>query len=134
MRGLGAAFLGKGTLPIRVRELVILRTCARCGCAYEWGVHAAAFGAIAGLDERAIAATWADPPGEDAVLRAVVELHDAGTVGDATWAELAARFDEPQLLELLALAGFYHLISFVANGARLSPEPFSAGAPSARAG
>jgi alkylhydroperoxidase family enzyme len=128
MRSLGAAFLGKGTLPMRVRELVILRTCARCRAEYEWGVHAAAFAAAAGLDEAMVAATWADrpPEGEDGVVvKAADELHDEGTIGEDTWAALAARFDEAQLLELLALAGFYHLISFVVNGARLSPEPWA---------
>ncbi|HEV7760231.1 MAG TPA: hypothetical protein VGO78_14620 [Acidimicrobiales bacterium] len=29
---------------MRDREIVIDRTCARCGCQYEWGVHVAFFG------------------------------------------------------------------------------------------
>src|SRR5438552_8948232 len=43
MRPLGAALLGRGTIPLRARELLILRTCARCGAEYEWGVHVTAF-------------------------------------------------------------------------------------------
>lgn len=35
--------------PPREREIVIDRTCARCGCEYEWGVHVAAFGSAVGL-------------------------------------------------------------------------------------
>ena len=31
------------SLPMREREIVIDRTCARCGCEYEWGVHVAFF-------------------------------------------------------------------------------------------
>jgi alkylhydroperoxidase family enzyme len=38
-------------------------------------------------------------------------------VSDALWAELAAHFTPPQLLEVLVLAGWYHVIAFVANGA-----------------
>src|SRR5690349_16289700 len=45
MRGLGAAFLGRGTIGLRARELLILRTTARCGAEYEWGVHVSAFAA-----------------------------------------------------------------------------------------
>src|SRR4051812_4008742 len=58
MRGLGSVFLGPDSLvPPRVRELLILRTCARCGAEYEWGVHVAGFSAAVGLDEQAVRAT-----------------------------------------------------------------------------
>src|SRR5579871_6669915 len=36
--------LDPGSISIRARELVILRTTALCGAEYEWGVHAAFFG------------------------------------------------------------------------------------------
>jgi alkylhydroperoxidase family enzyme len=133
-RALGAVFLGHGTLPVRVRELVILRTCARCGADYEWGVHATAFAAAAGIDGATLAATRSEdtPAGEDGpIVRAADELHDHGTIEDGTWAELAARFDDEQLLELLALAGFYHLVSFLANGARVELEPWAMSARTA---
>jgi hypothetical protein len=35
--------LDPGPVSLRHREIVIDRTCARCGCAYEWGVHVALF-------------------------------------------------------------------------------------------
>jgi 4-carboxymuconolactone decarboxylase len=132
MRPLGALLLGRGTLPLRDRELVILRTCARNGAEYEWGVHAAAFAAAAGLDAAALDATCARTPGAplaaaDLALLAIVdELHDTGTVSDAGWQRTATRFTDEQRLELLVLVGFYHLISFVANGARVEPEPWAA--------
>lgn len=31
------------SLTMRDREIIIDRTCARCGCEYEWGVHIAFF-------------------------------------------------------------------------------------------
>jgi hypothetical protein len=37
------------SIDLRTREIVIDRTCARCGCEYEWGVHIAFFGERAGL-------------------------------------------------------------------------------------
>src|SRR5689334_2654358 len=49
MRVLGAGILGHGTVEPRERELVILRSCARAGAEYEWGVHAVAFGRPLGL-------------------------------------------------------------------------------------
>jgi hypothetical protein len=55
----------------------------------------------------------------------VDELHDTGSVGDALWQRLATHFDRRQLLELLVLCGWYHLISFVGSGARVELEPWA---------
>src|SRR5262249_24762682 len=81
LRPLGAFLLGHGRLPSRVRELLILRTCERCGAESEWGVHAAAFSESVGLDDAALAATVAPAPGgpDAALLRFADELHDGGT-------------------------------------------------------
>src|SRR5260370_41550791 len=50
MRPLGAGILGShSSLDPREREILIDRTCARCGCEYEWGVHVATFGEACGL-------------------------------------------------------------------------------------
>jgi alkylhydroperoxidase family enzyme len=122
---LGSALLGRRlTLPPRLRELAILRTCARLGAEYEWGVHVTIFAQAVGLDATAIAATAGDAralDGRDAeVVRAVDELHDTGTLADRSG------FSDEELLELCALAGFYHLISFVANAARVPLEPWAA--------
>src|SRR3954471_23859887 len=49
--------LDPGSITVRQREIVILRTTARAGAEYEWGVHAAFFGAAAGLGDAELAAT-----------------------------------------------------------------------------
>jgi hypothetical protein len=46
-RMMDGALLDRGSISLRDRELMILRTCARCGAEYEWGVHVATFGAKA---------------------------------------------------------------------------------------
>jgi len=133
MQALGSLLLSRRfALPLREREIVIDRVCARCGCAYEWGVHVAAFGGAARLDEAQIAATCATEPApgvwserEELLVSAVDQLHDGGHIDDALWSGLAAHYDERQLLELLVLCGWYHLISFVANGAGVAPEPWA---------
>jgi len=135
LRPAGAALLG-GTLPQAVRELVILRTTARCGAEYEWGVHATAFARALGFDDARLAATVSGTPDDPAftdderpLVRLVDELHASGTVAPATFAALAARFDPPSLVELLVLCGFYHLIAFVCNGAQVALEPWAARFP-----
>ena len=50
MGGWGRYELSKRlSLSMRDREIVIDRTCARCGCEYEWGVHVALFAERVGL-------------------------------------------------------------------------------------
>ena len=48
-------------------------------------------------------------------MRATDELHANARIGDATWATLAARYDEHQLLDLVAAVGNYHVVSFFLN-------------------
>ena len=131
----GAYELGRHfRLSLRDREIVIDRTCARTGCEYEWGVHVQFFAARAGLDDRQVASLTHGQPADDCwpdardrlLISAADALHDTGDVPDELWAELSAMFDEPQLLDLLLLAGWYHAISYVARATRLPPEP---GAP-----
>src|SRR6266566_4791092 len=46
-RMMAGGLLDRGSISLRSRELMILRTCARCGAEYEWGIHIASFGAKA---------------------------------------------------------------------------------------
>jgi alkylhydroperoxidase family enzyme len=138
MRPLGAGILGHGLLEPRLRELMILRTCARCGAEYEWGVHATVFGESVGLTPAEIAATvraGAEGPAwsaaESAVIRLADELHDSATVSHAVFAELERHFAAAQILELVIAAGWYHTISFVINAAGVQLEPWAARFPPA---
>lgn len=139
MRGWGGYELGRSlAVSRREREVVILRACARCRCDYEWGVHVAFFAERVGLTPAQVEATategpgWAGWSGNDALLvRFVDELHDSAQVGDELWAELSAAFDDNDaaLLDLLALAGWYRAIAYLANGARVAPESWAPALP-----
>lgn len=136
MRALGAGLLVHGRLGDADRELVIARVAARAGCAYEWGVHMATYAETAGLTPRQVTLTATGGPDhpawsgrQAALLRAVDELHDTAQVGDAAWSGLREHLDEPEVLELLVLAGWYRTIAYVANGARIEPEPWALALP-----
>lgn len=132
MRPLGGTLLMRGTLPAVDRELVILRSCARCHAEYEWGVHVVAFARPLGIPEATISATRRIeldaglPERARTLFTAVDELHDGGRLATASRDALAAIYADEQRLELLALVGFYHLISFVANGAGVVRERWAA--------
>ena len=140
MYPLGSYFLGRTSpLEIRDREIVIDRVCARCGCEYEWGVHARIFAKAAGFDTARLDATvsgnldascWTDS--DRLLIRMVDELHDSGRVSDELWSLMAARWTPDQLLNLMVLAGWYHAISFVANGAQSAARGIRGALPGTR--
>jgi alkylhydroperoxidase family enzyme len=132
-RFLAGGLLDKGSITLRDRELAILRTTARCGSEYEWGVHVAFFSARAGLSADEVRATCARelPAGvfgehDRALLALCDSLHERADVDDALWRRVAAEFAPDQIVELVVLAGFYHTVSFATNALRIELE---AGAP-----
>jgi hypothetical protein len=118
------------SLSMRDREIVIDRTCARCRCEYEWGVHVAFFADRVGLTSEQVASLthgastdpcWSNP--RDRVLIEVADaLHERSRVDDGLWERLAGELTEAEILDLLMLCGWYHAISFAANGVELALE------------
>jgi alkylhydroperoxidase family enzyme len=131
-------FAGKllfdGTLSGRDRELLILRTAWNCRSPYEWGQHDP-IGRSAGLTEAEIARVPAGPdapewdPFDATLLRAADELHRAASISDQTWAALADRYDERQLIEVPMLVGHYHMVAFALNALGVELDPGIAGLP-----
>jgi len=125
--------LDKGSLSLRQREIAILRTTALCGAEYEWGVHVQIFAEAAKFAPAQVKATVtgaADDPvwseEERPILRLADALHARARIEDALYGELASRFAPAQLVELVALCGFYHMISFAIGAFAIANEP---GAP-----
>lgn len=118
----GGLLLGGGVLPPRDREVLIMRTAANCGADYEWGHHLA-IGRLAGLTDEEMAALAGDGGAtDDLLVRAADELHASSVISDATWAELAERYDEAQLIELCMVVGQYHLVAFTLRSLGVQPE------------
>ena len=129
----GSYLLFKGGLPPREREIVILRVGWRSQSEYEFGQHTV-IGKQAGLTDEEIdrlARDGVDGWNDDdaALLRLADELCVDNLVTDDTWHALNNRWDEPQLLELLMLAGYYRLVSGVLNSAGVALEPTTPGWP-----
>jgi alkylhydroperoxidase family enzyme len=118
------------SLSLREREIVIDRTCARCGCEYEWGVHVTFFAERAGLSGPQITSLthggagdpcWADER-DRLLIEAADALHDSASIPYDLWHRLARIFSDGQLLDLTMLAGWYHAVSFTANAAGVALE------------
>ncbi|SRR5581483_6467403 len=123
----GGRLLMRGALPERDRELAILRTATNTGSRYEWAQHVR-IGRAAGLSDAEIEAVGRDldehdwDPGERLVLEAADELHRTNDLSDATWARLAERYDERQLIEFPLLVGHYVMVAFTLNSLRVQIE------------
>ena len=129
---LGAALLSQGTLPARDREIVLHRTCARCGSAYEWGVHVTVFARPLGFTDAQIRATAIgkadDPvwsPREQLLVRAADELHDTNTISSGLWAGLVKEWTDEQTIEIICIAGMYHTIAYMTNACGIQGEAFA---------
>ena len=133
----GGYLLTAGTLSMRDRELLILRTAVNCGSPYEWGQHAR-IAETAGIERETIdrVAAGPDAPGwegtEPALLRAADELHEAAKISDDTWAALAADYDERQLIEIPMLVGQYHMVAFALNSLGVEQDDGLEGLPEQR--
>jgi 4-carboxymuconolactone decarboxylase len=128
--GFGGALLA-GSLPGRLRELVILRTAARFGGRYEWAQHIALAEAqgvtpaelAAVSNEEGAVGTVEWSPLERAALRAVDETADDGAVSDGTWEALTEDLQESDVIELLMLIGHYMMLTTVLGSLRILLEP-----------
>ena len=135
-RMFAGGLLDKGPLSLRQREIVIDRTTARLGCEYEWGVHVAFFAERTALSAEQVASTvtgaadaacWT--PDDQALLALVDDLVERRKIADATWNRLTTHFDDTQVLEAIALVGYYHTISFLCAGLDLPLESYAARFP-----
>jgi len=131
MQPWGSYELGRAlSLSLREREIVIDRTCGRCRCEYEWGVHVAFFAARAELTSAQITSVTSGAASDDCwtlererlLIETVDTLHDTAGIPDDLGTRLAHALTEAERLDLFILTGWYHAISFVANAARVPLE------------
>lgn len=112
--------MGKSSITLRDREIVILRMGWLCKSGYEWGQHVViglqcdlTAAEIEQIKTGAEAANWAE--NERLLLKATDELHDDAFISDSTWRGLASYYDTEQLMDIIFTAGQYNLVSMALN-------------------
>jgi alkylhydroperoxidase family enzyme len=119
-------------LSLRQREIIIDRVTALCGSEYEWGVHIAFFSRRAGLSDEQIASTaiagstdpvWSEQ--ERLLLSVCEQLHTNCDIDEASWQDLRESFSDEAILEILMLAGYYRMISYITNALKLPLESYA---------
>jgi alkylhydroperoxidase family enzyme len=129
---LGISAMASAALPLRTRELIILRTGWLCGAPYQFREHVVTANKIGftGEDiERIKQGSAAEGWEEDdrAILKAVEELHAEAMISDATWAALAERLSPRELIELTMIVGHYHTTAFIQNSLRFRLNDYNLG-------
>ena len=117
---LGERLRFHGTLPGAAREIAILTVGAKWMAEYEWWAHAG-IGRREGVSEETIDAIHRGerPSLSDPVERTAYDftaaLIETGKVGRAVYDTARERIGDGGLVELVTLAGYYTLVSFILN-------------------
>lgn len=119
-RGMAEYIRFDTTVPLRLNELAILVQARWWTAQFEWWAHEP-LAVRAGLDQsiaddlkvgKRPTAMKAD---EEAVYDFCIEMMENRRVSDATLAKLKAQLTEQQIVDLVAVTGFYATVSMILN-------------------
>jgi 4-carboxymuconolactone decarboxylase len=107
------------TLPVRDREILILRIGWLNQAPYEWEQHVR-IGMGAGLTDDEIDRISKGPKHgwdkhEAALLQAADDLYENSVVSDETWKQLSERYTVEQMMDAVFTIGQYNLVSWALN-------------------
>ncbi len=121
--------IARTKLTPRDRQVICLRMLQICGDEYELAHHVT-ISRNAGLTEDEIKAVC-DGDGkcltefDRALIKATEELQRDQFISDGTWAALAARYSQEQLMEVVFLAGCYQLMAMMTKSFGIELESAS---------
>lgn len=121
-----ARVITETAFPARDRQIGVLRLLALCGDTYEQ-THHVVISRKCGLTDAEIDAARAGggealSDWDRTVIAGVEELYREQTVTDATWAALAERYDEQQLIEFVCLVGCYQTMALLTKSLAIPLE------------
>lgn len=131
IQALGAEIRFRSSLPSKLNEMAIIITARHWTSQYEWFAHHRL--ALEGGLDPAVAEDIAQGrrpakmgPDETIIYNFSTELHQTHGVSDATYKAAVDRFGERGVMDLIAVNGFYGLVSMALNVDR---TPLPGGAP-----
>jgi 4-carboxymuconolactone decarboxylase len=115
------------TLPVRLRQIAIMRVCWVRKARYMWSSHlrTSLRNGLSG-DEFEPVKLGADSPywneQERMIVKATDQLMATSDLDDATWEALEAFLDRRELMDFLFTVGAYVLLAMVLNSLRIERE------------
>ncbi|MFF7444857.1 MULTISPECIES: carboxymuconolactone decarboxylase family protein [unclassified Streptomyces] len=126
---MGLAVLLESTLPVRLRELLIMAVAAGTDCAYE-AVQHRPIALNSGVTEGQLAAVAELRPhgpefdaAESAALAAAFDLVSRHTLSEDVLAALRAHHTDRQVVEIVTTVGYYVMLAGVMNGLGVDLDP-----------
>ena len=122
--------MDRQTIPSRLRELLILRTCAQAGNDYEYNLHVKTISEKMGLSKPEIEDLknpcvdddlW--PTAERGLIAMTDELVQKISLSDEVFERLSGDYSEAYLIEMVQLVGLYTTVAMMV--ALIRPEPDS---------
>ncbi|MEZ0363146.1 carboxymuconolactone decarboxylase family protein [Mycobacterium sp. pUA109] len=112
-----AYLLTGSTLSPRIREVALLRVVLRRDCDYLWSHHLplARRAGLTAAEIEAIRDGSLREPADRAVLGAVDDLADDGTISPPVWRQLGEHFTDEQRMDLVFTIGGYYLLAMAVN-------------------
>jgi 4-carboxymuconolactone decarboxylase len=128
LASLGTALRFRTSIDRRLLEVAIITTGARWQAEFEWWAHSRMARQHGVADDVIDAiARGDDPPftqDDERVVHAIAtQLGDRGRVDDATYAAGQALLGDRGMIELVALCGYYTLVSFTLNAFEVPLPP-----------
>ena len=124
--------MGRLSLPVRDRELLILRIGWLNQAPYEWEQHVR-ISKSAGLTDDEIDRVSKGPKAgwdkhDAALLQAADDLHENSVVSDETWKQLSERYSIEQMMDAVFTIGQYNLVSWALNSFGVPLDDYLPGA------
>ncbi len=119
---LNVHLLTENTLPVKQRQIAIMRTAWICKCTYMWSSHLRTSQRCGlSIDMFEPVKNGAEDPFfnefERSVIRATEDLVNEKRIGDDNWQALAAQWSKQQLLDFMFTVGCYVMVAGVMNSA-----------------
>jgi alkylhydroperoxidase family enzyme len=132
MRFIGpTGLMDRKTIPPRIRELVILRTCVQARNDYEFNLHVRTISEKVGLNKVAIDdlkntriddTLWSN---EEASLIALTdELVRTTSVSEELFERVSKHYSEAELIEMVQLVGLYTTVAMMVSLIRPELDPY----------
>ncbi len=127
LKGATARALDGTTLPVRLREVLILRVLHNLGAAAEWEVHVALFGDAADLspdDLTEISGVGPSPAAthEHLMMRAADAMCAGGDLDARLWGALEASLGVQGAVETVFVSAQYVKVAIMSNAFQLRPQ------------
>lgn len=124
--------MSKQTIPVRERELLILRIGWLNQAPYEWAQHVE-IARRAGISDGEIERVKQGATGhwsshDAALLQAADDLFEKSVISDSTWQTLTSTYSTQQMIDVVFTIGQYNLVSWALNSFGVPLDDYLPGA------